>query len=123
MAKFLPQKLRNANVDLNIGGNMSLGSNGNVRNTCLRILRNRGYEIKVEGELSEDGCFPTDALWIAEKDNFRFMGDNPIELLGLVAIYDYIQPSKDVPYWWRVDGTDIWSEVMSAAFPDIITDK
>jgi len=97
---------------------MPLGSNFNVWNTCLRILRNREYAINVEGELSEDGCWPTDALWIAEKDGFRFTGDNPIELLGLVGIYDHVRPNTDVDYWWLVDGEDIRRQVMRQAFND-----
>lgn len=97
---------------------MPLGSNFNVWNTCLRILRLRGYTFKVEGELDEDGCWPTDALWIAERDDFRFIGDNPIELLGLVGIYDHVRPTEDADYWWHIDGEDIRREVMLKAFPD-----
>ena len=81
---------------------MGLASNGNVRNTCLRILRQRGYALRVEGELDADGCYPAEAFWIAEKNGFHFCGDNPIELLGLVAIYDHVQPKEDESYWWVV---------------------
>lgn len=97
---------------------MSLGSHGNVYNTCLRILRKRGFKLRVEGELDEEGCYPTDALWIAEKDDFSFKADNPIELLGLVAVYDYVQPTEVKPYWWNVEGEDVWTELMEEAFPD-----
>ena len=95
---------------------MPLGSNANVHNSCLRILRNRGFDLKVQGQIDAELCYPTDALWIAEKDGFRFMADNPIELLGLVGIYDYVKPKEDVPYWWRVEGDDLWSEIMAEAF-------
>ncbi len=98
---------------------MPLGSNFNVWNTCLRLMRVRGYTIKVEGELDEDGCWPADPLWIAEKDKFRFMGDNPIELLGLISVYDHIQPIEDDDYWWRIDGEDIRREIMLQAFPGV----
>ena len=70
------------------------------------------------GELDADGCYPPFAHWIAERDCFYFCGDNPIELLGLVAVYDHVQPERDVPYWWVVEGEDIWIELMEAAFPD-----
>ena len=102
---------------------MGLASNANVRNTCLRILRQRGYALCVEGELDADGCYPVDAHWIAEKDGFHFCGDNPIELLGLVAIYDHVQPDEDKSYWWVVDGDDIWTELMEATFPDQETNE
>ncbi|ATQ74008.1 hypothetical protein CR152_05350 [Massilia violaceinigra] len=97
---------------------MGLGSHFNVYNTCLLILRDRGFKMHVQGEMDGEGCYPTDALWIAEKDGFRFMGDNPIELLGLVAIYDEVQPAADLPYWWRKEGEDIWRQIMREAFPD-----
>ena len=96
---------------------MSLSSNFNVYNTCLRILRVRGFELHVEGELSADGCYPADAVWIAEKAGFRFMAHNPIELLGLAAIYDHVQPAENRSYWWLVEGADIWDELMEKAFP------
>ncbi|MDQ1920067.1 hypothetical protein [Massilia pseudoviolaceinigra] len=96
---------------------MSLGSHANVYNTCLLILRDRGFKMHVEGELDDEGCYPTDLLWIAEKDGFRFMADNPIELLGLVGVYDHMQPSEDRPYWWRKEGEDVRDQIMSEAFP------
>jgi hypothetical protein len=97
---------------------MSLGSHPNVYNTCLTILRARGFVLHVEGELDADGCYPVDALWVAENSGFRFAADNPIELLGLVAIYDHVQPKEQRSYWWVVDGPDIRTELMEAAFPD-----
>jgi hypothetical protein len=97
---------------------MSLYSHANVYNTCLRILRSRGFAPRVEGELTADGCYPTSAQWFAEKEGFSFIADNPVELLGLVAIYDHVHPEDDRPYWWAVDGSDIWSALMEAAFPE-----
>jgi hypothetical protein len=99
-------------------GAMSLGSHANVYNTCLRILRNCGFALRVEGEMTAEGCYPPNALWIAVKDGFHFAADNPIELLGLVAVYDYVRPKDDRAYWWRVEGPDLWTELMEAAFPD-----
>ncbi len=97
---------------------MALGSHGNVWDTCLHILKERGYAIHVEGEVDENGSWPTDALWIAEKNGFLFKGYNPIELLGLIGIYDHIQPSEEIPYWWQVDCPDLTRELMFKAFPD-----
>ncbi|WP_338846796.1 hypothetical protein V8J88_23875 [Massilia sp. W12] len=62
--------------------------------------------------------YPVDAIWIAELNGFKFMADNPIELLGLVAIYDHKKPESDSNYWWHVEGEDIWTELMEDAFPD-----
>jgi hypothetical protein len=97
---------------------MGLASHVNVYNTCLRILRSRGFELEVSGEPRPDGAYPTDRHWIARKDGFYFCADNPIELLGLVAIYDHVRLEEDRPYWWAVHGPDIALELMEAAFPD-----
>jgi hypothetical protein len=97
---------------------MGLASNANVYNTCLRILRSRGFELEVSGEAESDGSYPISCHWIARKDGFYFCGDNPIELLGLVAVYDHVRPSVDEPYWWAVEGPDLWTELKEAAFSD-----
>ncbi len=97
---------------------MGLASHGNVYNTCLRILRSRGFTLEVSGEAEPDGSYPVVCRWIARKDDFYFCGDNSIELLGLIAIYDYVRPQEDRPYWWAVEGPDVWSELMEMAFPD-----
>jgi len=101
---------------------MGLASYTNVWNTCLRILRQRGYALRVTGEVDSEGSvIPQTCNWIAEKDGFYFCGDNPIELLGLTAVRDFVQPHKDESYWWVVDGDDIWKELYDSAFPDADT--
>ncbi len=97
---------------------MGLASHLNVHNTCLRILRSRGFELEVTGDPEPDGSCPVEKHWIARKDGFYFCGDNPIELLGLVAVYDYVKPTEDRPYWWRVEGADDVGELLEAASPD-----
>jgi hypothetical protein len=92
-----------------------LGSAGNVHNSCLRLLRTRGYQLHAE-EISANG----DLFWYAEKDGFSFVGDNPIELLGLTAIYEALSPidaKSAQPYWWVIEGENIYSEIMDAALP------
>jgi hypothetical protein len=74
--------------------------------------------LEVSGEPEPDGSYPTHCFWIARKAGFYFCADNPIELLGLVAVYDYVHPEEDRPYWWQVEGPDIWYELMELAFPD-----
>lgn len=97
---------------------MGLASHSNVYNTCLRILRRKGYSLRVEGELSSDGDDSITLSWYAEQDGFKLYGDNPIELLGLAAIRDYVSPKQEEPYWWVVEGPDIRAELLEAAFPD-----
>jgi hypothetical protein len=92
-----------------------LGSAGNVYNSCLRLLRTRGYHLHAE-EVTAEG----DLFWYAEKDGFSFVGDNPIELLGLTAIYEAVSPldaQSAQPYWWVIKGDDIYRELMDSALP------
>ena len=45
-----------------------LSSNANVYNSCLRIIKEKGYELNLEGELDQDGIIiPESMIWIAEK--------------------------------------------------------
>ena len=97
---------------------MGLASHCNVYNTCLRILRARGFELEVSGEPEADGSYPVNCQWIARKGQFYFCGDNPIELIGLIAVYDYVKPNEDESYWWKVEGPDIETELKEAAFSD-----
>ncbi|MEU8924583.1 hypothetical protein AB0D10_27175 [Kitasatospora sp. NPDC048545] len=76
----------------------SLASHANVWETCLQLLRRRGYHLKVQ--LSDEEDETARDAWLAEKAGFTFWADNPIELLGLVAVYEDTQPSDDQPYWW-----------------------
>ncbi len=78
----------------------------------------RGFAPEVTGEPQPDGSYPDLRQWIARKGEFYFCADNPIELLGLVAIYDYVQPDEDRDYWWKVAGPDVERELLQAAFPD-----
>lgn len=117
---------------------MGLSSHVNVFNTCLRILAEKGYAVRVEvsdewrsrrteaeqfaliamfappGEM-EQGRGLNRHLWFAEKDGFYFCADNPIELLGLVAVRDHMKPAEDVSYWWRTDGPDLHAEFLDQA--------
>jgi hypothetical protein len=97
---------------------VGLSSNANVYGTCLRILQSRGFELEVRGDPEPDSSYPVRNLWVARKDGFYFGGDNPIELLGLIAVYDHVRPPEDRPYWWFVEGPDVEGELLEAAFPD-----
>ena len=77
-----------------------LSSYLNVFNTCLVLLDRRGYQLAYDKE--------SDA-WFAEKNGFRFRADNPIELLGLAAIYEEIRPREHAEYWWRIQEPDLLS--------------
>src|SRR5215470_11796915 len=50
-----------------------------------------------------------------KRTSFVFTRRNPIELLGLVAIFDHVKPKEDTPYWWEVKGPHVRRELMAAA--------
>jgi hypothetical protein len=79
-----------------------LSSYPNVFNTCLVLLRRDGF--KLSHERSSD-------MWVAERNGFSFRADNPIELLGLAAIYEKLQPKEDREYWWQISDPNIISEI------------
>ncbi len=79
-----------------------LSSYINVYNTCLVLLSSKGYVLSYD----KDGD-----VWLAKKDDFDFVADNPIELLGLIAIREEINPQADTEYWWRLDEPDLYQEL------------
>ena len=85
----------------------------NVWNTCLLLLRQRGYRLFVIGD--EDAQVAISQYsWNAEKDGLKFRANNPIELLGLIAIREHHCPPADTPYWWRIEGPNVIAELEAA---------
>lgn len=79
-----------------------LSSYLNVYNTCLVLLRNDGFEL---------GHDKSNDTWTAKKDGFLFCGDNPIELLGLTAIYLKLKPKEQNENWWQINKPNILCEL------------
>lgn len=63
----------------------------NVHNTALVVLERKGYRLWTENE-----------VYCAEKDGWDFMADDPVQLLGVVAIYEFQKPAEYQEYWWRL---------------------
>jgi len=80
----------------------TLSSYLNVYNTCLVLLQSDGYEL---------GHNKTDDTWTARKGEFSFLADNPIELLGLAAIYTKLKPSEPKEYWWKIDEPNLFEKL------------
>jgi hypothetical protein len=60
-----------------------LGDAGNTWNPALLALRSKGYSLRLEK--SDDG---TTEVWWAEKGHDVFGANDPIRLLGLVALWE-----------------------------------
>lgn len=87
-------------------------------NTCLRILRRKGYRLWVQPRDKVGPVMPRSLIWWAEKGSYQFSAGNPIELLGLAAIYEHKQPTEYHRYWWQVEGPDIWEELYQEVVDD-----
>ena len=75
-----------------------LSSAGNIWDPCLRLVADRGWEVSASFNDPHD---PNErALWVATKEGVRLCADNPIELLGLLAVFDARWTGQHEPYWW-----------------------
>lgn len=61
-----------------------IASAGNSDSAAYAVLLSKGYTVKIE---KKTDC---NAGWyVAEKDGSKFIGDTPIETLGLIAMFEY----------------------------------
>jgi len=79
----------------------ALSSYINVWNTALVVLQRKGFSLSFDSKLE---------LWRADKSGWDFLADDPIQLLGLVAIYEHHAPEKKEEYWWKIDEPDLLAQ-------------
>jgi hypothetical protein len=79
-----------------------LSSYPNVWNTALVILQRKGFRVRYDKAQQH---------WYAEKEGWQFLADDPLELLGLAAIYEHHAPKKKTEYWWKIDEPNILSQL------------
>jgi len=70
----------------------SLSSYINVYGTAVTVIRGKGFQIWTD---------ETEENWFAERSGWDFQADNPIELLGLIGIFETLNPTTHSEYWWR----------------------
>ncbi len=78
-----------------------IGAHLNVYNTALVILERKGWSLRYE---------KSQERWFAKKGVWEFLADDPMQLLGLVAIYEHHAPKKKEEYWWKIDQPDLLSQ-------------
>jgi hypothetical protein len=59
-----------------------LASAGNVEVPAYLTIRDRGYEVTSTTDYDHT------ETWIAESDQARFVAENPLSLLGLIAVFE-----------------------------------
>ena len=57
----------------------------NVYNSALQLLRKKGFQVWIDKPLQ---------LFCAERDGWDFMAESPVGLLGLVAMYECLEPAE-----------------------------
>lgn len=97
---------------------MALGSHINVHNTCLNILKKRGYKLWIDSDAPDADLL--DCFWFAEKNGYIFMAGNPIELMGLAGIYEFKNEPlvEEKPYWWLVNEENVYDRILEKKWPD-----
>jgi hypothetical protein len=63
----------------------TLAAAGNVEAPACLVLQSKGYRV---ARITADNERAGDELWTAEGNGFRFVASGPIELLGVVAVYE-----------------------------------
>jgi len=90
-----------------------LFSHRNVWNSCLLLIKEYGYQLRVSGHPAL-AAYPHQLRWDATTaEGTKLSADSPIELLGLVALHRYHQPDEDEPYWWRIDGPELLTNLIT----------
>ncbi len=73
----------------------------NVYNTALVVLERKGWSLRYDKQHE---------WWFAKKDGWEFLADDPMQLLGLVAIFEHHAPKKKADYWWKIDEPDLFKK-------------
>lgn len=80
----------------------SLSSYPNVWNTALVILQKKGFAVCHDA---------ANQKWTAEKEGWDFVADDPLELLGLVGVFEHHNPTNQEEYWWKIDHPDLLAQL------------
>jgi len=65
-----------------MGNEVKISAAGNVEVPAYLSLMKKGFSVR--WERNDEGA----ETWYAEKDDLCFSGEGPIELLGVVAVYE-----------------------------------
>ena len=74
----------------------------NVFNTALVVIESKGFSVHFD---------QSKEWWYAKKGEWEFLADDPIQLLGLVSIYEYHSPKEKKEYWWKIDEPDLFEKL------------
>ena len=96
--------------------NLTIRIAGNTQNPALNTLREKGYKLWIEpDDPNEEESEFID--WNAEKNGRYFSATDPVELLGLVAMWEF----RGDDWQHKTEEPDIAGELIHAAFPDEVS--
>lgn len=90
----------------------NLSSHPNVYETCLQLLADKGWRIATN--LSDQDAPDS---WVGLRGDVELWADNPIELLGLVAVWEARWPGQYEAWWWirGNTGPSLWERARDQA--------
>jgi hypothetical protein len=74
----------------------ALGEYVNVYNSALQVLESKGFRVWIDKQAD---------MFCAERNGWDLMAENPISLLGLVALLEHRSPDIYKEYWWKSEGS------------------
>ena len=90
-----------------------LYSHDNLWNSCLVLLKEYGYTLRVVGNPTRKER-RTALRWHAVgNDGVELSGNTPIELLGLASLHRDHAPTSFGEYWWKIDGPNMIEELIT----------
>ncbi|BCJ47460.1 hypothetical protein GCM10010168_18180 [Actinoplanes ianthinogenes] len=84
----------------------ALSEHLNVFTTAIAVLENKGFSVWYDREKD---------TFCAERDGWDFWAYSPISLLGLVAIFEFKDPSEFAVRWWETEGSIRYPDVPETA--------
>ncbi|WP_430792012.1 hypothetical protein [Actinoplanes sp. G11-F43] len=88
----------------------TLSEHVNVYTTAIAVLEQKGFSVWYDRGRD---------TFCAQRDGWDFWADNPISLLGLVAVFEHKNPTEFVSNWWVTEGSVRYPDVPETA-PDYI---
>lgn len=86
---------------------------GNTQNPALNTLIEKGYRLWIEPDASNE--VESEFIdWNAEKNGRYFSATDPVELLGLVAMWEF----RGDEWQSKIEEQDITDELFSTAYPN-----
>lgn len=72
----------------------TLSQSSNVYRAAVSVLHAKGFQV---------WCERSAGTYFAERDGWDFCADDPVALLGLVALFEARAPAEYREYWWRME--------------------